>query len=70
MAVTILLNIQLVLGLIINGSLRGIEISQKFLIDSRGVDVWSFGYNRNSEAANYTSSYELISLLIKTVNYK
>ena len=35
----------------------------------RGVDVFSFGYNRNSEAGNYTSSWELIRTLIKTVAY-
>lgn len=44
-------------------------IPRNFIEISRGVDVFSFGYNRNSEMENYTTSYELISCLIRTVSY-
>ncbi len=36
---------------------------------NRGVDVFSFGYNRNSQAGNYTSARDLVRILIETVAY-
>jgi len=36
---------------------------------NRGVDVFSFGWNRNSQAGNYTSTAELIYLLVRSVSY-
>eukprot|EP01116_Phalansterium_solitarium_P022709 TRINITY_DN7601_c0_g1_i2.p2 TRINITY_DN7601_c0_g1~~TRINITY_DN7601_c0_g1_i2.p2 ORF type:complete len:417 (+),score=171.62 TRINITY_DN7601_c0_g1_i2:448-1698(+) len=34
---------------------------------NRGIDVFSFGFNRNSQAGNYSTSTELVHTLIRTV---
>ncbi len=34
---------------------------------NRGIDVFSFGFNRNSESGNYTTAQDLINTLIRTV---
>eukprot|EP01129_Flabellula_baltica_P007520 TRINITY_DN2936_c0_g1_i1.p1 TRINITY_DN2936_c0_g1~~TRINITY_DN2936_c0_g1_i1.p1 ORF type:complete len:569 (+),score=79.90 TRINITY_DN2936_c0_g1_i1:61-1707(+) len=34
-----------------------------------GLDVWSFGYNRNSQVGNYSTAEDVIRLLIRTVAY-
>jgi len=37
--------------------------------ENSGLDVFSFGYNRASQAQNYSTTYDALQLLIRTVAY-
>jgi len=58
----------------VHGGFYTAEYSDQYWLDHKweanlGIDVHSYGYNRNSQAGNYSSSTDLIHLLIKTVAF-
>lgn len=62
---SILLNIQANFGQITNG--RKTAVLVYVLIHPKGMDIHSYGLNRNSKAWDYLTSEELIELLVRTV---
>jgi len=58
----------------VNGGFYTAEYSDAYWLDhyweaNRGIDVFSFGLNRASQAGNYTTSQDLIHSLIRTVAF-